>query len=283
MSKQDQFDKLELLGVDVDALTMDDAMAYIIDRAAPGQPSAYVTKPYVEFMDRAYKDTELADLLNSADLSVPDGIALVWAAHYLYAGQRSFVRFWITLAQIIAAPEKLDWPIPERAAGTNFTWPLLTLANTAGLKVFLVGKLTPGQIDQTAHVIESKLPGIKIVGTLAGRDLGSKYGQVSDNWLAQTAETVASAKPDLVLVGMGFPLQERVCAYLREHVDHGVFIGEGGTFDYESFGGHHKKAPGVLQRAGLEWLWRLFTDPRRIIRQLAVPRFIYRVYKMRRP
>jgi N-acetylglucosaminyldiphosphoundecaprenol N-acetyl-beta-D-mannosaminyltransferase len=282
MSKQDQFDKLELLGVDVDALGMDDAMAFIIDRAAPGEPSAYITKPYVEFMDKAYKNPELADLLNSADLSIPDGIALVWAANYLYAGKRSGLRFWVTLGQIMFAPEKLDWPIPERAAGTNFTWPLLTLAKTAGLRVFLIGKLTPGQIQSTARVIENKLPGIQIVGTLAGRDLGSKYGQVSDSWLGQTAAAVTSASPDLILVGMGFPLQEQVCAYLRAHVPHGVFIGEGGTFDYDSFGGAYKKAPGAIQRAGLEWFWRLLTDPRRIVRQLAIPRFIFRVYKLRR-
>jgi N-acetylglucosaminyldiphosphoundecaprenol N-acetyl-beta-D-mannosaminyltransferase len=282
MSKQTQFDKLDLLGVDVDAVTMDDAFTFIIDRATPGAPAAYVTKPYVEFLDKAANNDSLKERLNSADLAIPDGIALVWAAAYLYAGKRSGLRFWYTLFEIIFYPDRINWPIPERAAGTNFTWPLLTLARTAGLRIFLIGKLSPKDIENTAKVIETKLPGLQIVGKLSGRDPASSYGQVSATWLSATAQAVASAKPDLILVGMGFPLQESVCAYLRDHVPHGVFIGEGGTFDYQSFGGPNKKAPGVIQRAGLEWFWRLLTDPRRIIRQLAIPRFIYRVWQLRR-
>ena len=92
---------------------------------------------------------------------------------------------------------------------------------------------------------------------------------------------MATAKADLVLVGMGFPLQERVCAYLATHSDHGVFVGEGGTFDYERFGGQRAKAPAWIQRVGLEWFWRLLLEPSRVIRQLAVPRFIYRIWRGR--
>jgi N-acetylglucosaminyldiphosphoundecaprenol N-acetyl-beta-D-mannosaminyltransferase len=80
---------------------------------------------------------------------------------------------------------------------------------------------------------------------------------------------------------MGFPVQERVCTYLSEHSSHGVFIGEGGTFDYERFGGQRPKAPSWIQRIGLEWLWRLVLEPRRLGRQLAIPRFIYRIWRDR--
>ena len=80
---------------------------------------------------------------------------------------------------------------------------------------------------------------------------------------------------------MGFPLQEQVCAYLASHIGHGVFIGEGGTFDYEQFGGARPKAPATMQKLGLEWLWRLGLEPRRIVRQLAIPRFIYRIWRTR--
>lgn len=80
---------------------------------------------------------------------------------------------------------------------------------------------------------------------------------------------------------MGFPLQERVCAYLAKHAEHGVFIGEGGTFDYADFGGRRTKAPVLLQRLGLEWFWRLLLEPQRLLRQLAIPRFIYRIWSSR--
>lgn len=279
MSKQEHFDKLGLLGVDIDAVSTTDAIDYICARAAAGQPSGYVIKPYVEFLDRAYRDQELRDLLNHSDLAVADGVALTWAAAYLYAGRRSFGRFWLTLAQIVFAPDHLRWPLPDRASGTNFTWPLLKQAAKHNLKVFLIGKESDADIAAVAKVISKQVPGLDITGTLCGIDPQSPYRQVSDLWLDQTATAIRNLKPDLVLVGMGFPLQEAVCAHLAAHIDHGIFIGEGGTFDYDSFGGPRRKAPAWMQRAGLEWLWRLILEPRRIVRQLAIPRFIYRIWR----
>ena len=101
VSKQQEFDKLGLLGVDIDAATNVAAVDYICARAAPGQPACYVVKPYVEFLDRAYNNEPLTDLLNHAELALPDGVALTWAAAYLYAGKRSARRFWWTLTQIV--------------------------------------------------------------------------------------------------------------------------------------------------------------------------------------
>jgi N-acetylglucosaminyldiphosphoundecaprenol N-acetyl-beta-D-mannosaminyltransferase len=80
---------------------------------------------------------------------------------------------------------------------------------------------------------------------------------------------------------MGFPLQERIISRLAEHLKHGVLIGEGGTFDYEQFGGTRTKAPAIMQRLGLEWFWRLILEPNRIKRQLAIPRYIWRIWRAR--
>lgn len=281
MSKQDLYDKLDLLGVEIDAISNSGAIDYLINRAAPGQPAAYIVKPYVEFLDRAYHDKTLRDLLNGAELTIPDGIALVWAAAYLYAGRRGIGRFWLTLAQIIFAPRELLWPLPDRAAGINFTWPLLAAARDHHLRVYLIGKESQTGIDRVAALIAAKAEGITIVGARSGRDTTSTYGRVSDTWLAQTTAAIRGTKADLVLVGMGFPLQERVCARLSTQLDHGIFIGEGGTFDYESFGGVQRKAPAWMQRTGLEWLWRLILQPKRLRRQLAIPRFMWRVWRSR--
>ncbi|HET9050146.1 MAG TPA: WecB/TagA/CpsF family glycosyltransferase, partial [Candidatus Dormibacteraeota bacterium] len=86
-------------------------------------------------------------------------------------------------------------------------------------------------------------------------------------------------RPGVVLVGMGFPAQERLMARLVPRLDHGVLIGEGGTFDYTEFGGATRRAPAALRRAGLEWLWRLVLEPARWRRQLAIPRFVRRVWR----
>jgi len=281
MSKQTAFDKLDLLGVEIDALGTSEAIDYICDLAAPKHPAAYVIKPYVEFLDRAYHDPQLQDLLNQADLAIADGVALLWAAAYLYAGKRSGERFWLTLAQIIVAPDRLRWPLPDRAGGISFTWPLLEAAANHGLRVYLIGKEEADDIAAVTRRITSQLPRLNIVGTQIGRDSDSPYGSVSDDWLDRITVLLRDAKPDLVLVGMGFPLQERVSAALASRLDHGVFVGEGGTFDYDSFGGPKRKAPAWMQRTGLEWAWRLILEPRRIMRQLAIPRCIWRIWRSR--
>jgi N-acetylglucosaminyldiphosphoundecaprenol N-acetyl-beta-D-mannosaminyltransferase len=281
MSNQTAFDKLALLGVEIDAISNIEAIEYICEHAKPGQPACYVVKPYVEFLDRAARDEELRDLLDGAELALPDGVALTWAAAYLYAGKRSAWRFWLTLSQIILAPNQLRWPLPDRTAGINFTWPLLEEAQRRGLRLFLVGDPKTAQIGHTAHTLAEAFPKLTIVGTHTGRDRSEKPGRVGSGWLSELNQAVAEAKPDIILVGMGFPLQERVCAYLAGHSTHGVFIGEGGTFDYEKFGGLRPKAPAWLSRIGLEWLWRLLLEPRRIFRQLSIPRFIYRIWRGR--
>jgi N-acetylglucosaminyldiphosphoundecaprenol N-acetyl-beta-D-mannosaminyltransferase len=281
MSKQQHFDKLDLLGISVDAVTSTEAVTYICQHAKEHREASYVVKPYVEFLDRAYQNPELQDLLNEAELSVPDGVALTWAAAYLYAGKRSGWRFWKTLFQIVLDPDALRWPIIERAAGINFTWPLLEEASRQNLRVYLVGSPKSNSIDHTAATLTKAIPDLNIVGTHSGRDDTQRSSEVSHHWLVELNEAILSLKPDLILVGMGFPLQERVCSYLAGHNPGGVFIGEGGTFDYELFGGSRSKAPEWAQRAGLEWFWRLILEPRRLSRQLAIPRFIFRIWKSR--
>jgi N-acetylglucosaminyldiphosphoundecaprenol N-acetyl-beta-D-mannosaminyltransferase len=280
MSRQNTYDKLGILGVDIDILDLHQAVNFIIARATQvDATSGYVIKPYVEFFDRASSNASLQDLLNHSQLAIADGVAVQWAAHYLYAGPRTLTRFFVTLFKIILAPSALAWPVPERAAGTNFTWLLLNAAASSHLKVFLVGKKTPREIQAVADVIQREIPGIQVSGTSPGYDSIGRPGSVGSPWFHELHAKIQSATPDLVLIGMGFPLQERICAELSTSLTHGVCIGEGGTFDYESFGGQRRKAPAAVQRVGLEWLWRLILEPSRWRRQLAIPRFIVKVWR----
>lgn len=269
MSKQTSFKKYQILGVDVDGLTTSQAITYITDRAGDQtSPAIYVTKPYVEFLDRA-SDPEIRKLLNNSELCLSDGVALNWAAHYLYSGQHTVTRLLHSLAQIIFNPKAIFNLVPERIAGINFTWPLLEHCQKSGLKVFLVGTPKRQTIDYTVDVLRHKLPSINIVGTFPGDS------SRQDELLAKLSQ----AKPDIVLVGMGFPKQEEFMAAAITKLPHGVLVGEGGTFDYQQFGGTVKRAPRLIQKINLEWLWRLILEPKRIIRQLAIPRFIYKVYR----
>jgi N-acetylglucosaminyldiphosphoundecaprenol N-acetyl-beta-D-mannosaminyltransferase len=267
--------KVPVLGIAVDALTIAQAVDHIIGHATnPHQPAGYVVKPYVEFLDQAATNPSIRQLLNNATFVLADGVAVVWAAAYLHAGPRTFSRFLLTLSQIILAPGKLHHPLPERIAGINFTWPLLRAAAQHHATVFFIGSPKDQTIEATAQYVTSQIPGLRIVGT--------QNGQVSDGWLETTRQLLQQAKPDIVLVGMGFPLQEEMMAQLAPSLEHGLLIGEGGTFDYQQFGGTRPKAPAGIQRLGLEWLWRLLQEPSRLGRQLAIPRFIWRVWRSRR-
>jgi N-acetylglucosaminyldiphosphoundecaprenol N-acetyl-beta-D-mannosaminyltransferase len=281
MSKQSVFDKVGLLGVDIDVITNQEAISYCLKAAAKNKPACYVVKPYVEFLDRASNDTGLQDLLNNSELALADGVALMWAACFLYAGPRTAIRFWKTLIAIVLVPQVIRWPLTERTGGINFTIPLLAQATEAQLRVFLIGSPVSQDIQATSRYLLTAIPGIQIVGTHPGRDTTVKSGTVSGSWYESVLRQLSLSKPDLILVGLGFPLQENVCAHLADVTSHGIYIGEGGTFDYLEFGGTRKKAPRPFQALGLEWLWRLAIEPSRLKRQVAIPRFIYKVWKGR--
>jgi N-acetylglucosaminyldiphosphoundecaprenol N-acetyl-beta-D-mannosaminyltransferase len=264
-----------ILDVQVDAITIAEAAKTIIENAAdPSSPAAYVTKPYVEFLDLAAKDASFQKVLNNSALCLPDGVALIWAAHYLYDGCPGALRLLSTLAGIALNPASIRRPLPEAFSGINFTWPLLALAAQNKLKVYLIGSPKAHDIKQTARFLEAHINGLQIVGTWPGRFEAGREQQLAEN--------LAELRPDLILVGMGFPKQEFLMSRLVERLSHGVLIGEGGTFDYRQFGGNILRAPRIVQHLGLEWLWRLIREPSRLIRQLAIPRFIWRVYRQGR-
>ena len=263
--------RVDILGVPVDALTVAEAVDLVALRAADRtSPACYATKPYVEFLDRAAVDPEVRTLLQGAEWSLPDGVALQWAAAYL-DGPPGLGRLLGLLAAIVVRPEAVARVLPERFAGVSFTLPLLERCGRDGLEVHLVGSPKAQSIEATARHLRERVPGLIITGTSPGRSDES----------AQDVLTVRlrAERPDVVLVGMGFPRQERVMARLAASLDHGVLIGEGGTFDFIEFGGATRRAPHILRRAGLEWLWRLWLEPSRWRRQLAIPRFVVRVWR----
>lgn len=281
MPKNREFEQVKILGVEVDAIAASEAIHEIMRLSAPGQPGAYVVKPYVEFIDRANRNPKLLALLNGADMVLADGVSLQWAASFWYAGPRHFGRFISTLAAIVFRPESLAWPIPERAAGITFAIPMLKEAAAQHRRVFLVGSPKNGSIEQTAHKLSAQLPSLQIAGVASGHDPLATADQQSSTWLDNLAEQITASRADIILLGLGFPRQEYSAAYLAKQLKHGVCIGEGGTFDYEWFGGMRPKAPQAISRLGLEWLWRLALEPTRLKRQLAIPRFIFAIWKQR--
>ncbi len=264
----------QILGVRVDAITITEAITQITAAAAdPTSPARYVVKPYVEFIDRAATDPEVRDLLNGAWLSLADGVALQWAAHYLYNGRHNLWRLLLTLKAIVFKPSVLRQPLPERVSGIGLTWPMLEAAAQRGLKVYLVGHPQGGDISQTVGHLQDGITDLNIVGSF------DAAANAAINRQAELTASLHTAQPDLILVGIGFPSQERLMNQLCQTLSHGILVGEGGSFDYQQFGGRIRRAPRWVSAIGLEWLWRLIREPRRWRRQLAIPRFVWQVYR----
>ncbi len=271
MSRAQHYQKISILGVEIDIATQEQAANDIVEYASSRHPAAYITKPYVEFLDAAATNKELRDVLNDAYLTLPDSVALQWAALYLSKQKRSLRDLLGTLSQIIFSPKSLCAIIPERFAGADFCWLMLEKASAANLSVYLIGRPKHGQIEDTVSAIQRRLPQINITGTFDGYLVNSQEHNLADELI--------KLRPQLILVGIGFPLQEKLMARLSRQLKSGLMIGEGGTFDYESFGGTTKRAPIWMRKIGLEWLWRLLIEPSRIKRQLAIPRFIWKIYR----
>lgn len=263
--------RVRVLGVPVDPLTVPEAVARIIDRAAdPESRPAYVVKPYVEFFGRR-ADPAVRSILVGAWLSLADGVAIQWAAAYAGQGRHRAVDLLRSLAAIVLRPVSVAAVVPERVAGVTLTLALLEASRDRGLGVFLVGSPKRNPITGTARHLEAILPGLRVLGTAPGR-----VDPESDRRLL--AE-LTRLRPDLILVGLGFPAQERLMARLAPRLEHGVLVGEGGSFDFRELGGGIRRAPQVVRRIGLEWLWRLLREPWRLRRQLAIPAFILEIHR----
>ena len=235
-------ERVNILGVDVDAVTMAEAVD-VVRRAMDTRAGVMVATANAEMLMRATHDEELRRILNASALVVPDGAGTVWAARHL------------------------GHAMPERVAGYDLAQELLRCAPAEGRRVYFFGS-APGVAEKAKAKAEQLYPGIEIVGVRNG------FFSPADN-----AE-IRAARPDLLLVALGVPKQEKwIAAHLAE-LDVPVAIGVGGTLDVMA--GVMKRAPYWMQRAKLEWLFRGLMQPKRAGRLLALPKFVLKVHASRK-
>ncbi len=279
MSTQTSFPKITILGVEFDKVGISQAVDDLISHTKqPQRAACYVVKPHIEQIEAATKNKSIRDILNRAYLSLPDGVSINWAAYFQQKTKGRLIDVVTSGTKIVFEPLDLHLILPNHAWAANFTWSLLEACAQENVSVFLVGSPRKQiSIEDTAKFLKTSMPKLNLVGTFVGRD--PEIGFFSDNLKARLIERLRTVKPEIVLVGLGFPRQEYLVSELAGILPSGIFIAEGGTFDYESFGGRVKKAPVIMQSHGLEWLWRLLIEPYRLKRQLAIPRFIWRVYR----
>jgi N-acetylglucosaminyldiphosphoundecaprenol N-acetyl-beta-D-mannosaminyltransferase len=229
---------MDLLGIQVHNLSFDEAVARIV-RMCRGDRPRYVVTPNVDHVMKVRRDEALRRVYAEADLSLVDGMPLVWAA------------------------KLLGRPLKGKVSGSDLFEALCHEAWRHDLGVFLLGA-GPGVAEVARAVLEMRHPGLRIVGVLSPRLAADGTSPDQELIAARLRET----RPDLLFTAFGTPKQEFWMA--RHHRDLGVpvCIGVGASFDFVA--GVQRRAPRWMQHAGLEWLWRLAHDPRRLWRRYLV-------------
>ena len=234
---------VSILSIPVHNVTYDETLARIEAFVAAGGPHQVCTAN-PEFVMAAQNDPEFAAILKGADLVLPDGIGLLWASRRLAAAGR--------------APGTLR----ERVAGSTLTWRLADLAARRGWRVFFLGA-AEGVAARAAEVLRQRSPGLIVAGVYAGSPRPEEEAEI--------VKRIVAARPQLLLVAYGAPQQDKWIARNAARLGVPVMMGVGGSLDFVAGGA--ARAPGWVQRLGLEWLHRLLRQPWRWRRMLALPRF----------
>lgn len=167
-------------------------------------------------------------------------------------------------ASVIKASRYLGCPLPERVAGIDLMLELIKISESKGCSVYLLGAKQP-IVEKTAKILQEKHPELKILGIHNG------YFGESD-WHLLSNE-LKKLDPDFVFVGITSPTKEYLIEYLQDQGNRSVFMGVGGSFDVIS--GNIRRAPLWMQKSGLEWLYRVIQEPRRLFKRYFVGNYIF--------
>ncbi|ADL08440.1 WecB/TagA/CpsF family glycosyltransferase [Thermosediminibacter oceani] len=234
-------DEIDIMGILLDRVDYYKASQRIMEfLESPG--AKIVVTPNAEIIMAAQKNKKLKDAVNSADLSLPDGIGVVLASRLL------------------------GRPLEQRTTGFDLMMELLKMAADRKLSIFLLGG-KPGVAEDAAKNIKKKFPGIRVAGT--------HHGYFDESGEEKVVGIINEASPDILFVAMGAPKQEIFMAKNRDKLRCRVAMGVGGSLDVLS--GKVRRAPVFMQRAGLEWLYRLITQPSRFRRMSVLPLFLFNV------
>lgn len=238
--------KVDILGVKIDDLNMDKAVKKVIQYTMSEKKYKIYT-PNPEFVMTANEDEEFKSILNKGDLVIPDGIGIVIASKIMKKS------------------------ITERVAGYDLLQNVFNEIKGTDKTVYFFGA-AKGVASQAAERMKEVHEGLNIIGI--------HDGYFDEEEEKKIINTINSLEPDILLVGLGAPKQEK---WINQNIDNlniKVAIGVGGSFD--GMAGIVKRAPEIYQKLGLEWFYRLIKQPTRIKRMIKLPMFLLRVIKYRK-
>lgn len=233
--------KINILGVHVDAIDMNEAVAKVKGFLENDGANAVFT-PNSEIMMAAYRDEKFKDILNSAEMIIADGVGVVYASRILKR------------------------PLPERVAGFDLACRTLEEVSDGSKSVYFFGG-KPGVCELAIENLKKKYPDLYVSGF--------SDGYFDDEKEKKIIEDIKEKKPDILFVCLGAPKQELWISKHKDELGAKVLLGVGGTLDV--LAGTAKRAPVFFQKTGLEWLYRLLKQPKRIGRMLDLPKFGFTV------
>jgi len=266
----------EVLDIKIDILSFEEAEDRLADLAEKDQKSIICT-PNTEFIVKAQHDDEFKRILNQkSKMNLPDSFGVLWAARFLTLKNihnkfwRAFLLPFIWLISIILLPfcsKKYKLPLKDKISGSDFIWSIARYASKNNKRLFLFGG-APTVAERAALKLQTDIYDLRVAGVFPG-DMTIPTAKI--------IEAINRSKADILLVCLGSPLQEK---WLDENLAKtccNIGIGLGGTFDFTAQ--IVPRAPIWMQSVGLEWLFRLIVQPKRILRQLSLPKFAYLVLK----
>ncbi|MCD4802646.1 MAG: WecB/TagA/CpsF family glycosyltransferase [Anaerolineales bacterium] len=236
-----------ILGVMISVIDLDQALAYCQDQIETRQPSYICVAPAHSIMD-CYDDVKLKEIFNKSGLTTPDGMAVVWILKM--KGNKTV----------------------SRVYGPDLLLSLCELSNKEGWKHYFYGST-----NQVLNKLQTRLlkeyPEVNICGAYAP---SIQVGKITER--KEVIDNINQLDPDIVWVGLGSPKQEYWMSEHREKLNAPLLIGVGAAFDFVS--GNINQAPRWIQRGGIEWLYRLLNEPRRLWRRyIKYPKFVLLVLK----
>lgn len=234
--------RIEILGVPVDDVTMPGALGFVEHAITAGRKGAILAVNPEKVM-RARQDPELLGCLRSAALLIPDGMGVVVAARILGLAH-----------------------MPGRVPGADLMQAICAQAADRGYKVFLFGA-KPEVNEKARDVLQRTYPGLAVVGGCDG------YMKAED--MPALVKRINDSGADILFIALGSPRQEQWIARYLPSLRVKICQGVGGTFDV--IAGAVRRAPRIFQAANLEWAYRLLSQPSRLLRQTALPRFAWKV------
>lgn len=233
-------EKEEILGIDVCVTTYED-LKKCIRRDIEQNKKSYIVTINPEKVIKANKDKSLKKILNGAKYQIPDGVGIIYASK-IKKGR-----------------------IKSRITGIDTMDMICALANEENFKIFMYGA-EEEVIEKAKENLEKKYKNINICGYING------YEKDTTNVVKKINESNA----DVLFVALGSPKQELFISKNIDNINCKILLGVGGSFDVIS--GKKKRAPTWMRKKGLEWLYRLFKEPKRFFRQTKIISFIFEVF-----